>query len=159
MPAVQLNKKVPDFSAESTGGTFRLSDHKGKNVVIYFYPKDNTSGCTLEGQNFRDNIAKFRRNKTVVVGVSRDSLASHEKFRTEQAFPFELISDKDEALCKLFDVIKEKNMYGKKVMGIERSTFLIDASGKLRREWRKVKVDGHVDEVLEAVRELNRANP
>ncbi len=158
MPVVQLNKKVPDFSAVSTGGTFRLSDHKGKNVVIYFYPKDNTSGCTLEGQNFRDNIAKFRRNRTVVVGVSRDSLASHEKFRTQQEFPFELISDKDEALCKLFDVIREKNMYGKKVMGIERSTFLIDASGKLRREWRKVKVDGHVDEVLEAVRDLNRAN-
>jgi peroxiredoxin Q/BCP len=159
MPVVQLNKKVPDFSAESTGGTFRLSDHKGKNVVIYFYPRDNTSGCTREGQDFRDNIAKFRRNRTVVVGVSRDSLASHEKFRATQKFPFELISDRDETLCKLFDVIKEKNMYGKKVMGIERSTFLIDANGKLRREWRKVKVDGHVDEVLEAVREPNRAAP
>lgn len=158
MPVVQLNKKVPDFSAESTGGTFRLSDYKGKNVVLYFYPKDNTSGCTREGQDFRDNIAKFRRNKTVVVGVSRDSLASHEKFREKQEFPFELISDKDETLCKLFDVIREKNMYGKKVMGVERSTFLIDGNGKLRREWRKVKVDGHVDEVLEAVRELNRTN-
>jgi peroxiredoxin Q/BCP len=158
MPVVQLNKKVPDFSAESTDGTFRLSGCKGRNVVIYFYPKDSTPGCTREGQDFRDNIAKFRRNKTVVVGVSRDSLASHEKFRTKQEFPFELISDQDETLCKLFDVIKEKNMYGKKVMGIERSTFLIDANGKLRREWRKVKVDGHVDEVLDAVRELNRAN-
>lgn len=156
MPVVQLNKKVPDFSAESTGGTFRLSDYKGKNVVLYFYPKDNTPGCTREGQDFRDNIAKFRRNKTVVVGVSRDSLASHEKFREKQEFPFELISDKDETLCKLFDVIREKNMYGKKGMGVERSTFLIDGNGKLRREWRKVKVDGHVDEVLEAVRELNR---
>ncbi len=158
MSVVQLNKKVPDFSAESTSGTFRLSDHKGKNVVLYFYPRDNTPGCTREGQDFRDNIAKFRRNKTVVVGVSRDSLASHEKFREKQGFPFELISDKDETLCRLFDVIKEKNMYGKKVMGIERSTFLIDINGKLRREWRKVKVDGHVDEVLEAVRELNRTN-
>jgi len=156
MPVVRLNKKVPDFTAESTGGRFRLSDHKGRNVVIYFYPKDNTPGCTREGQDFRDNIAKFRRNKTVVVGVSRDSLASHEKFREKQGFPFELISDKDETLCKRFDVIKEKNLYGKKVMGIERSTFLIDADGKLRREWRKVKVDGHVDEVIEAVRELNR---
>ncbi len=157
MADVKLNKKVPDFSADSTGGEFRLSDCKGKNVVIYFYPKDSTPGCTLEGQDFRDNIAKFRRNKTVVVGVSRDSLASHEKFKTKQEFPFELLSDRDETLCKLFDVIKEKNMYGKKVMGIERSTFLIDADGKLRREWRKVKVDGHVEDVLEAVRELNRA--
>ncbi len=154
MPAITLNKKVPDFSAESTGGEFRLSDCRGKKVVIYFYPRDNTPGCTREGQDFRDNIAKFRRNKTVVVGVSRDSIASHEKFREKQAFPFELLSDKDETLCKLFDVIKEKNMYGKKVMGIERSTFLIDAEGKLRREWRKVKVDGHVDEILDAVREL-----
>ena len=157
MPTVQLNKKIPAFSAESTGGAFSLSDYKGKNVVIYFYPKDSTPGCTREGQDFRDNIAKFRRNKTVVVGVSRDSIASHEKFRAKQEFPFELLSDKDEALCGLFDVIKEKNMYGKKVMGIERSTFLIDATGKLRHEWRKVKVDGHVDEVLDAVRELNRA--
>ena len=154
MPAITLNKKVPDFSAVSTGGEFRLSDCLGRKVVIYFYPKDNTPGCTREGQDFRDNIAKFRRNKTVVVGVSRDSIASHEKFRAKQAFPFELLSDKDESLCKLFDVIKEKNMYGKKVMGIERSTFLIDAEGKLRREWRKVKVDGHIDEVLDAVREL-----
>jgi len=156
MSVVRLNKKVPDFTVESTGGSFRLSDHKGKNVVIYFYPRDNTPGCTREGQDFRDNIAKFRHNKTVVVGVSRDSLASHEKFKAKQAFPFELLSDKDEKLCKLFDVIKEKNLYGKKVMGVERSTFLIDADGKLRREWRKVKVDGHVGEVLDAVRELNR---
>ncbi len=154
MPAITLNKKAPDFSAVSTGGEFRLSDCSGRKVVIYFYPRDNTPGCTREGQDFRDNIAKFRRNKTVVVGVSRDSIASHEKFRAKQAFPFELLSDKDETLCKLFDVIKEKNMYGKKVMGIERSTFLIDAEGKLRREWRKVKVDGHVDEVLDAVREM-----
>jgi len=156
MSGVKLNRKVPDFSAASTSGEFRLSDHRGRNIVIYFYPKDSTPGCTREGQDFRDNIAKFRRNKTLVLGVSRDSLAAHEKFREKQAFPFDLLSDKDEALCKLFDVIREKNMYGKKVMGIERSTFLIDADGKLRREWRKVRVDGHVDEVLDAVRELNR---
>ena len=118
---------------------------------------DNTAGCTREGQDFRDNHARFRRNKTLVLGVSRDSLASHEKFRTKQEFPFDLLSDPDETLCRLFDVITEKNMYGKKVMGIERSTFLIDAEGKLRREWRKVKVEGHVEQVLEAVRELNRA--
>jgi len=154
---VQPGRKVPDFTAEATGGTFRLSDHKGRNVVIYFYPRDNTPGCTREGQDFRDNHARFRRNKTVVVGVSRDSLKSHENFKTRQAFPFELISDPDETLCRMFDVIREKNMYGRKVMGIERSTFLIDAKGVLRREWRKVKVPGHVDEVLDAVRELGRS--
>lgn len=159
MSTVQLDKKVPAFKAASTSGeTFRLSHAKGKNLVVYFYPKDNTPGCTREGQDFRDNYSKFKRNKTLVVGVSRDSLASHEKFRTRQDFPFELLSDADETLCRLFGVIKEKNMYGKKVMGIERSTFLIDAGGKLRREWRKLKVDGHVDEVLDAVRELNRAS-
>jgi peroxiredoxin Q/BCP len=158
MSRAQVNRKVPAFTAESTGEqTFKLADAKGKNLVIYFYPKDSTPGCTREGQDFRDNHAKFKRNKTLVVGVSRDSIASHEKFKAKQGFPFELLSDKDESLCKLFDVIKEKNMYGKKVMGIERSTFLIDASGKLRHEWRKVKVDGHVEEVLEAVRELNKA--
>jgi peroxiredoxin Q/BCP len=157
MSKVQVDRKVPAFQAASTGGTFKLSDARGGNLVIYFYPKDNTSGCTREGQDFRDNYGKFRRNKTVVVGVSRDSLKSHENFKAKQEFPFELLSDSDETLCELFDVIKEKNMYGRKVMGIERSTFLIDGSGKLRREWRKVKVDGHVDEVLEAVRELNRS--
>jgi len=157
MSGVRLNRKVPAFSAAATGGeTFSLSAAKGNNLVVYFYPKDSTPGCTLEGQDFRDNYSKFRRNKTLVVGVSRDSLATHEKFRTKQDFPFALLSDTDETLCRLFDVIREKNMYGRKVMGIERSTFLIDASGKLRREWRKVKVDGHVDEVLEAVRDLNR---
>ncbi|HHJ17542.1 MAG TPA: peroxiredoxin [Gammaproteobacteria bacterium] len=157
MSKVQLNRKVPAFSAPATGDkTFRLSDCKGKNLAVYFYPKDSTSGCTREGQDFRDNYNKFRRNKTVVVGVSRDSLKSHENFRAKQEFPFDLLSDSDETLCTLFDVIKEKNMYGRKVMGIERSTFLIGADGKLKREWRKVKVDGHVDEVLDAVRELNR---
>lgn len=157
MSKVKLNKKVASFKAASTGGgEFNLADCKGKNVVIYFYPKDNTSGCTLEGENFRDNYAKFRRNKTLVVGVSRDSLKSHENFKAKYEFPFELLSDPDEKLCRQFDVIKEKNMYGRKVMGIERSTFLIDSQGILRREWRKVKVPGHVDEVLDAVRALNR---
>ncbi len=155
MSKIQLNKKIPAFSAAATSdNSFRLSDCKGKNLVIYFYPKDSTPGCTTEGQDFRDCYSSFKRNKTIVVGVSRDSLASHEKFRAKQEFPFELLSDEDETLCKLFDVIKEKNMYGRKVMGIERSTFLIDADGKLRREWRKVKVKGHVDEVLDAVRAL-----
>jgi peroxiredoxin Q/BCP len=157
MSTVTVNRKVPAFEAASTdGGTFSLAACKGKNLVLYFYPKDSTPGCTREGQDFRDNYAKFKRNKTLVVGVSRDSLKSHDNFKAKQDFPFELLSDSDESLCRLFDVIKEKNMYGRKVMGVERSTFLIDADGKLRREWRKVKVDGHVDEVLEAVRELNR---
>ncbi len=159
MATAQIGKKVPAFKADATGEqVFRLADAKGKNLVIYFYPKDATPGCTLEGQDFRDNHAKFKRNKTLVIGVSRDSISSHEKFKAKQAFPFELLSDPDETLCKLFDVIKEKNMYGRKVMGIERSTFLLGPDGKLRREWRKVKVAGHVDEVLEAVRELNRGN-
>ena len=159
MATAQIGKKVPAFKADATGEqVFRLADAKGKNLVIYFYPKDATPGCTLEGQDFRDNHAKFKRNKTLVIGVSRDSINSHEKFKAKQAFPFELLSDPDETLCKLFDVIKEKNMYGRKVMGIERSTFLVGPDGKLRREWRKVKIAGHVDEVLEAVRELNRGN-
>jgi len=155
MSKVKPGKKVPDFTLPATGDQdISLSDFKGKNVVVYFYPKDSTSGCTTEGQNFRDKIATFRRRKTAILGVSRDSIRSHENFKEKQAFPFELLSDADEKLCKLFDVIKEKNMYGRKVMGIERSTFLIDARGVLRREWRKVKVAGHVDEVLEAVKEL-----
>jgi peroxiredoxin Q/BCP len=159
MATAEIGKKVPAFKADATGEqVFRLADAKGKNLVIYFYPKDATPGCTLEGQDFRDNHAKFKRNKTLVIGVSRDSINSHEKFKAKQAFPLELLSDPDETLCKLFDVIKEKNMYGRKVMGIERSTFLVGPDGKLRREWRKVKVAGHVDEVLEAVRELNRGN-
>ena len=123
-------------------------------MVVYFYPKDSTSGCTTEGQDFRDSINTFRRRKTVILGISRDSIKSHENFKAKQEFPFELLSDADEKACKLFDVIKEKNMYGRTVMGIERSTFLIDDSGKLRKEWRKVKVKGHVDEVLEAIKDL-----
>ena len=155
MTKVAVGKKVPDFELPATGDeTFRLSDYKGENVVLYFYPKDSTPGCTTEGQDFRDNHRKFRARKTRVFGISRDSLKSHENFKAKQEFPFQLLSDADEKACQLFDVIKEKNMYGRKVLGIERSTFLIDADGKLVREWRKVKVPGHVDEVLEAVKEL-----
>lgn len=155
MSKLSVGKPAPDFELPATGDkTLKLSQLKGNNVVLYFYPKDSTPGCTLEGQDFRDNIRKFRARKTVILGVSRDSLKSHEKFKAAQAFPFELLSDGDEKLCRLFDVIKEKNMYGKKVMGVERSTFLIDKTGKLRQEWRKVKVKGHVEEVLEAVKSL-----
>ncbi|WJW76202.1 peroxiredoxin [Thiohalobacter sp. IOR34] len=154
----EVGKKVPDFELPATGGkTARLSELRGKKVVLYFYPKDSTPGCTTEGQDFRDQYARFRRQKAVVLGVSRDSLRSHENFKAKQGFPFDLLSDSDETVCRLFDVIKEKNMYGRKVMGIERSTFLIDEQGILRREWRKVKVKGHVDEVLEAVKALSRA--
>jgi peroxiredoxin Q/BCP len=150
--------KVPDFTAAATGGApFRLSDHKGKAVVLYFYPKDNTPGCTTEGADFRDLHKQFVKAGAVVAGVSRDSLKSHEGFKAKMAFPFELLSDPDEKLCAQFDVIKMKNMYGKKVRGIERSTFLIGPDGKLAREWRKVKVEGHAAEVLEAVQALRRA--
>jgi peroxiredoxin Q/BCP len=123
-------------------------------VVVYFYPKDSTPGCTTEGQDFRDKIHTFRRRNTVILGISRDSVKSHENFKAKQQFPFDLLSDADESACRLFDVIREKNMYGRKVMGIERSTFLIDDQGILRREWRKVAVKGHVDEVLEAIKAL-----
>ena len=155
MSTINTGDTVPDFELPATGDqTIRLSDLKGKNVVIYFYPKDSTPGCTLEGQDFRDNIEAFTERNTVILGVSRDSIKSHEKFKTNQSFPFDLLSDTDEELCALFNVIKEKNMYGRKVMGIERSTFLMDETGKLRNEWRKVKVKGHVNEVLEAVKAL-----
>ena len=146
--------RVKDFEAPSTEGTFRLSDHAGHPVVLYFYPKDNTPGCTTEGQQFRDLYLQFAKLGAIVAGVSRDSLKSHENFRTKMAFPFPLLSDADEALCTQFDVIKMKNMYGKQVRGIERSTFVIDASGKLAREWRGVKVPGHAREVLEFVKTL-----
>ena len=146
--------KVANFSAPATGRTFKLSDQRGKKVVLYFYPKDNTPGCTTEGTGFRDAWDAFHAAGAVVVGCSRDSLKSHENFKAKMAFPFELISDADEALCGQFDVIKMKNMYGKQVRGIERSTFLIDGAGRLVREWRKVKVAGHVQEVLEAVQAL-----
>ena len=155
MARVAVGKKVPAFTQAATGDQkIALKDLAGKRVVMYFYPKDNTPGCTTEGQNFRDNHLKFKRRKTVILGISRDTLKTHEGFRAKFDLPFDLISDADEKVCKLFDVIKEKNMYGRKVLGIERSTFLIDENGILRREWRKVKVKGHVDEVLEAVGEL-----
>lgn len=155
MSKVQAGKPVPKFKLSATGGAEVSSESlAGKVVVLYFYPKDDTPGCTTEGCGFRDHHAAFRKAGAVVLGVSRDTLASHEKFKAKYEFPFDLLSDGDEKLCTLFDVIKEKNMYGKKVMGVERSTFLIDRQGKLAREWRKVKVDGHVEEVLEAVKAL-----
>ncbi|MDH5472733.1 MAG: peroxiredoxin [Gammaproteobacteria bacterium] len=151
MSKISIGKKVPDFKLPATGDQhISLKQLKGNNIVLYFYPKDSTPGCTLEGQNFRDNHAKFKRAKTVVLGISRDSIKSHENFKAKQGFPFELLSDADEELCTLFDVIKMKNMYGKQVRGIERSTFLIDSKGVLREAWRKVKVKDHVEEVLAA---------
>ena len=146
--------KVADFTAPATAGDFTLSDHKGRIVVLYFYPKDNTPGCTTEGEQFRDAYMKFLKAGAIVVGCSRDSLKSHENFKAKMNFPFELIADADEKLCAQFDVIKMKNMYGKKVRGIVRSTFLIDGAGRLAREWRGVKVAGQVDEVLAAVEAL-----
>lgn len=155
--AVSLDQPVADFNAAATSGQqVSLSALKGQQVVIYFYPKDSTPGCTTEGQDFRDQYAAFQAANTVVFGVSRDGMKSHENFKCKQAFPFELISDKDEALCQLFDVIKLKKLYGKEYLGIDRSTFLIDAQGVLRREWRGVKVPGHVDEVLAAAQTLNK---
>lgn len=152
---IAVGKKVPDFERPSTGeSTISLSSLKGKTVVLYFYPKDATPGCTVEGQNFRDLHDKFKRAGAVILGVSRDTVKSHEKFKTAECFPFDLLSDEDEALCEAFGVMKMKNMYGKQVRGIERSTFLIDREGVLRKEWRGVKVDGHVAEVLEAVKAL-----
>ncbi|MDG9924928.1 MULTISPECIES: peroxiredoxin [unclassified Pseudomonas] len=155
--AVSLDQPVADFSAAATSGQqVSLSALKGQQVVIYFYPKDSTPGCTTEGQSFRDQYAAFQAANTVVFGVSRDGLKSHENFKCKQEFPFELISDKDETVCQLFDVIKLKKLYGKEYMGIDRSTFLIDANGLLRREWRGVKVPGHVDEVLAAAQALHK---
>ena len=152
---VELNKPVPDFSAQATGEqTVTPASLAGKTVVIYFYPKDNTPGCTTEGQDFRDAHAEFAGLNAVIYGVSKDSLRTHANFKAKHEFPFELISDPDEALCRLFDVIRLKKLYGKEYEGIERSTFLIDAKGVLRQEWRKVKVPGHVAEVLAAVRTL-----
>jgi peroxiredoxin Q/BCP len=151
---VVLEKKVADFSLPSTGGTFKLSAQRGHAVILYFYPKDNTPGCTMEGSQFRDLYKKFERAGAVVAGVSRDSLKSHESFKTKMGFPFELISDAEEKLCGQFGVIKMKNMYGRKVRGIERSTFLIDGNGTLVREWRGVRVPGHAEEVLEFVKTL-----
>lgn len=148
-----LNRVVKDFKCAATNDqTIQLKTLRGKKVVLYFYPKDATSGCTTEAQDFRDLHTKFKRQKTIILGASRDSLASHEKFREKQSLPFDLLSDPDEKLCKQFDVIREKTLYGRKFMGIERSTFLIDENGKLRKEWRRVKVKGHAAEVLQSVK-------
>ena len=146
--------KFPDFTAESTGGTLKLSDFRGRKLVLYFYPKDSTPGCTTEGADFAAAHAKFRKAGAEIFGVSRDSLKSHGNFKAKMSFPFELISDPDEALCQRFGVMKMKNMYGRQVRGVERSTFVIDGDGRLAREWRGVKVPGHVAEVLEFVSEL-----
>ena len=148
-----LNKAVSDFSLPATGGkTFRLSESTARLLVIYFYPKDNTPGCTTEGLNFRDLYPEFRKAGCEIVGISRDSLKSHENFKAKMGFPFDLLSDEDEKVCNLFGVIKMKNMYGKQVRGIERSTFVLDAKRVLRREWRGLKVPGHVQEVLDFVK-------
>jgi len=149
MTAVIMGHPVPDFQVPATGGkTVSLADYRGKKVVLYFYPKDNTPGCTQEGIAFRDNAEQFAQLNAVILGVSRDSVKMHEGFKCKQSFPFELLSDQDEALCQSFDVIKMKNMYGKQVRGIERSTFLIDENGVLVKEWRKVQVKTHVAEIL-----------
>ena len=151
----ETGRKVPDFSLPSSSGKpWKLADAAGRKVVVYFYPKDNTSGCTRESVEFRDLHDAFRKAKAVVVGVSPDSVASHCRFRDKYEFPFELLSDEEKRVCELFGVWKEKSLYGRKYMGVERSTFLIDAAGVLRREWRKVKVDGHAEEVLAAARAL-----
>jgi len=153
--SVAVGKKVPDCTLASTaGGEVRLKSLLGKKLVLYFYPRDNTPGCTLEGQQFAALNARFAKAGVTVFGISRDSIASHQKFRDKMGFPFALLSDPDEEACRLFDVIREKNMYGRKVMGIERSTFLIDAKGVLRQEWRRVKVEGHAQEVLAAAQAL-----
>ena len=155
MSSPEIGQPAPAFELPATGDqTLSLSGLKGSNVVLYFYPKDSTPGCTTEGQNFRDAIEQFKALDTVILGASRDGIKAHENFKAKQGFPFELLSDKEEVLCKAYDVIKLKKMYGRESMGVERSTFLIDREGILRREWRKVKVKGHVDEVLAAVREL-----
>jgi peroxiredoxin Q/BCP len=158
MKKAVVGKVVPDTKLQATAGkTFRLHDLKGKFAVLYFYPKDDTPGCTLEGQDFRDRDGEFKQLKTAVYGVSRDSLASHEKFKAKFKFPFELISDEDETLCKIFDVIREKSLYGKKYLGVDRSTFILDQDGVLHREFRGVKVKGHVDDVIEEIRKLQKS--
>jgi peroxiredoxin Q/BCP len=155
MKKAKVGNVVPDITLEATGGkTLKLSELKGRNVVLYFYPKDDTPGCTTEGQDFRAAHKKFQRLDTEILGVSRDSIASHEKFKEKLKFPFDLVSDPDEKLCRAFDVIREKKLYGKTYMGVDRSTFVIDGKGVLRKEFRGVKVKGHVDEVLEAVKAL-----
>lgn len=154
--SIEINKLALDFKLMgSDGKEHSLSDYKGKNIVLYFYPKDNTAGCTTEACDFRDNIQNFRDLNAIILGVSRDSLASHDKFITKLSLPFVLLSDPDETVCKLYDVIKEKNMYGKKYMGVERSTFLINKEGILIEEFRKVRVKGHIEKVLDKLKEIN----
>jgi thioredoxin-dependent peroxiredoxin len=155
MPKVTTGTRVPDFSLPVTGGgTWSLKETAGRKLVIYFYPRDMTSGCTRESQDFRDLAAAFRKAGTDIVGVSRDSVASHDKFAAKESLPFPLLSDADEKVCKMFDVIKQKSLYGRKYLGVERSTFLLDGAGRLRQEWRKVKVPGHAEAVLEAAQRL-----
>jgi peroxiredoxin Q/BCP len=155
MAAPKLDTKVKPFKAASTaGGEFNLADAKGKTLVLYFYPKDMTSGCSVEARDFRDLHDRLKRRGAIILGVSRDSLKSHDKFREKESLPFHLLSDPDEKLCKQFDVIREKSLYGRKYLGIERSTFVIDGQGVLRHEWRKVKVTGHAQEVFDAVSAL-----
>jgi peroxiredoxin Q/BCP len=157
MAVIAVGKQVPEVSLHLTGDRLvNLSDYRGKPLVLYFYPKASTPGCTQEGLDFSAAIARFRRQSCVILGASRDGLKAQENFKTKQGFPFDLVSDKDEALCNAFDVIKMKNMYGKQVRGIERSTFVIDADGILRHEWRGVKVKGHAEQVLEAVKSLKK---
>lgn len=152
---VQLDRKVPEFSLPATGGrAWKLAGAAGRRLVVYFYPRDNTSGCTAEGVAFRDLYPQFRKAGTEIVGVSPDSVASHEKFKAKFEFPFELLADAEQEACRLFDVIREKSMYGRKFLGVERSTFLLDEKGILRREWRRVKVPGHAAAVFDAAREL-----
>jgi peroxiredoxin Q/BCP len=159
MSKIAIGKPIPDIELPATGEKqLKLSEFRGKPVILYFYPKASTPGCTQEGLDFKAAIAKFRRQSAVILGVSRDSLKAQENFKQKQGFPFDLLSDKEETLCKAFDVIKLKSMYGKQVRGIERSTFLIDAEGILRQEWRKVKVKGHVDEVLDALKATRRGD-
>lgn len=157
MQTITIGQQVPDFELPSTGNqNIKLSSLKGKNVVLYFYPKDDTPGCTTEGIEFRDHFEEFQQANTLIFGISRDNLKSHEAFKSKFSFPFDLLSDEEERVCKIFDVIKPKNMYGKTVLGIERSTFLVDKEGVLRQEWRKVKVDKHISDVLDAVKNLSK---
>jgi peroxiredoxin Q/BCP len=154
MSKIEIGKKAPQFSLEGTAGSWSLEDAKGTAVVIYFYPRDNTSGCTQEGLDFAALNAQFKKSKAMVLGISPDSVASHEKFKKKMSFPFELLSDPDQKVLNLYGVWKEKSMYGRKYMGVERSTFVIDAKGVLRHEWRKVKVKDHAEAVLAAVKSL-----
>ena len=154
MSKIEVGRKAPPFTLEGPDGPWSLKDAAGSNVVIYFYPRDNTPGCTQEGADFAAANAQLKKLKTLIRGISPDSVTSHIKFKAKMGFPFELLSDPEKTVCKLYDVIREKSMYGKKYLGVERSTFLVDAAGLLRQEWRKVKVNGHTESVLAAVKAL-----